>query len=377
MAGAGAAEEVLRARPRRVLLETMPWGGPEAPAGGALEAPGMQVPGATEVLMAAGALDAAERRDPGAGALAALPGVASSSGLPAERLAAAAGLALGARLVALDRPKETTLRRLLHLPSTRDLDRAYGARVRQSYRELLAALGGGPAAPPPGTGAQAWPEGEGAFEGADGDPYAAILMKERDRVMAAVIRAEIEANAREGERARGDDSQEGVFVLVGEDHLPGLEHMLGPEGEPETLDAVAEFLHDPLPSPNGELAGEAFAVKRGVLEGLLYQTSQSMLGVAAWALEPVAPEFEDVRGLVALIYGHHRMALASCPSELLAEVSGERPGSSFWQSLEAFRQARPVNGGGGYSDAVVDQIVASAVEDLPAVLQQCQPHAGS
>jgi len=332
-------------------------------AGAALAAPALEVPGAAEVLMAAGALEAAEKRDPGKGALAALPGVASSSGLHEERLAAAAALAVGARLVALDRPKATTLRRLLHLAPVRDLDRAFGARVRRSYRELLSALGaagGGeaPAAP----GGEAWPAGEGGgFEGPLGDPYDAVLMRERERVMAAVIRAE--EGAGEG----------GVCALVGEDHLPGLESLLSERDEAfnpfEPLATVADLLEDPPAPSDGELAGEAYAVKRGVLEGLLVQTSQSMVGVAEWALEPAAPEFEDVRGLVALIYGHHRMTLAACPPDLLAEVSGEREGTGFWQDLEAFRQARPVNGGGGYSDPVVDQIVAGAIEDLPSVVQ--------
>ena len=346
---------MLGGRPRALLLETAPWGGPEVRAGAALEAPALEVPGAAEVLMAASALEAAEKRDPGEGALAALPGVASSSGLHAERLAAAAALAVGARLVALDRPKATTLRRLLHLAPVSDLDRAFGARVRRSYRELLADLGAAGGGPPVGWGGEAWSAGEGSFEGPLGDPYEAVLMRERERVMAAVIRAE--EGAGEG----------GVCALVGEDHLPGLEGLLSERAEP--LAAVTDILEDPPAPPSGELAGEAYAVKRGVLEGLLIQTSQSMLGVAEWALEPAAPEFEDVRGLVALIYGHHRMTLATCPPGLLAEVSGERKGAAFWQELEAFRQARPLNGGGGYSDAVVDQIVASAIEDLPSVVQ--------
>ena len=211
-------------------------------------------------------------------------------------------------------------------------------------------------------GGEAWPAGEGGgFEGPLGDPYDAVLMRERERVMAAVIRAE--EGAGEG----------GVCALVGEDHLPGLESLLSERDEAfnpfEPLATVADLLEDPPAPSDGELAGEAYAVKRGVLEGLLVQTSQSMVGVAEWALEPAAPEFEDVRGLVALIYGHHRMTLAACPPDLLAEVSGEREGTGFWQDLEAFRQARPVNGGGGYSDPVVDQIVAGAIEDLPSVVQ--------
>jgi hypothetical protein len=54
-----------------------------------------------------------------------------------EQLAVIAGLAVGADLVYGDRPKETTFRRLLHMCSSVDLDRNFGFRSAQNYRESL------------------------------------------------------------------------------------------------------------------------------------------------------------------------------------------------------------------------------------------------
>jgi hypothetical protein len=54
-----------------------------------------------------------------------------------EQLAVIAGLAVGADVVYGDRPKETTYRRLLHMCSAVDLDRNFGFRSAQNYREAL------------------------------------------------------------------------------------------------------------------------------------------------------------------------------------------------------------------------------------------------
>ena len=87
----------------------------------------------------------------------------------AEQLAVIAALAINAQILYGDRPKPVTYQRLMHLCSTADLDRSFGARASQHMCDLLERSTG-----------QAQHRGADA---ADVEAVERVLMREREQVL--------------------------------------------------------------------------------------------------------------------------------------------------------------------------------------------------
>ena len=277
------------------------------------------------------------------------------SGLCSEQLAYVAAFAVGAALVFGDRPKAVTYRRMLLCPSLADLDTAFGLQVSQSvfcfcagqrlwgfYIKPRAEMGSADAPPHP-----APLQSASNYEAlAPGLPLSGgsslteeVLIRERDRVMAASLRAASLAAGAAG----------GCIVgVVGASHLPGLRQSWDAPGFLDGSAGAADAALTTVPAGAAtEETAEQAGVRRALLDGVIRLTCRGDVSEDVQReLGPVAEASAEAHAWAAELYGNSRMLLAALDRGQLAQVCGGWR-CDMWEVLAPLRAARPVNGGTG------------------------------
>ena len=234
---------------------------------------------------------------------------------PAEQVALVAALVRNAPLVFGDRPKEVTFRRLF-AESEAELDAAFGAQCASNFASLQA----GGEAPPP----------------AAPDAFERVVLRERDLVMFDSLRAE----------ARAAGAGRSVVGILGSAHLAEVCRLFRESGG--FSDDVDHLLTSP-PPPAG-----ARGVRRALLERLLcLRVPEEVVAEAEAALGAVPVEDQADFMATRELYGSPRMLLAMLSKEDLPSVAMGRGGTDLWALLQPLRDARPVNGGAGFSAAAL------------------------
>ena len=332
--GAEAAARVLEAKPKTVVVETA-FGRQMGSATGTAFSIAQLGPGGGGDPLCKSLVDAAKFLNHEPNPVRVLPQLEGN--FTCEQIAFAAALSVDARIVFGDRPKDVTMKRLVSADAT-ELDAAYGKRSCLNY---LALLGEDAARDLP---ASALPSGATVYD--------RVMLEERERVMLHTLAKEMEA------------TDGPVMSLVGLDHLDGMAAMweegAGAADVQDLLGAPQDYVG--AGAEDQAAAEENYCLKRSILEGLLAITcAPDVINYANQVLRNVADNHYDTYELVSIIYQTPRMLLATCPPELLAKVFQGRDKGDIFAELEPYRQARPLHGGNGFSDAVVDQIVGSAI----------------
>lgn len=248
-----------------------------------------------------------------------------------EQLAYIAAFAAGAALTFGDRPKEATFLRLAVLPSLRELDAAFAAQSALNYREQLT---GSPAT-------SDWSAAPGEREQA----VERIMVRERDHVLAHSLR--------DAALAAGPGAT--VVGVLGEAHLPGVRYLMqgGHWLSPEQLREVSSA---PSAAPGGGGDAGSAGVRRALVEAAVrLRCRPEVCAALDAALPPVPPDQLQQYLLTTELYGTCRMLLAGLSEAALAEVaSGWR--CDFHAVLDPVRAARPVNGGAGYDEELLQSL---------------------
>ena len=264
--------------------------------------------------------------------------------LPAEALVYAAAFAVDARLVFGDRPKEVTYRRLVSTPTLAELDETFARQSARNYRLLL----------PESHEHATLPEPD-----ASADAFERVCIEERDAVLAHTI---YEEATMEG-LPPGE-----VVAVVGSDHLAGVERlwkrMVTSGGADRASDAEIDALLD---AP--ETARDDIGVRLAIMQRLLgLRCTESLVQDAFAALDADmnALEGEDIIAFNATseIYGNARMLLACAADDAVFDaVVGGVGKSDFREALEMMQKVRPANGGKGWTEeAIVWLRTVSAVD---------------
>lgn len=229
-------------------------------------------------------------------------------GAAAEQAALVAALVRRVPVLFGDRPKDATVRRLL-AESAAELDAAFGAQLASNWGMPPAAAD----APP--------------------DAFARVVLSERDAVLYNSLRR---AAAAAGPGAA-------VVGLVGGAHLDALATLF--EAAPRFLDEVDHLLQAPPPPAEG------LGLRAALAEALLRTRCPEEVAAEAAAAAGSLPAAERAAYEAASeLYGSARMLLATLPRERLPEVVCARGGGELWELLRPLREARPSNGGAGWSE---------------------------
>lgn len=296
-----------------------------------------------------------------------------------EQLAYISALAAGTHLVFGDRPKDITYRRLYCLPTIAQLDQAYAAQVVSNYQDTLGK------APP-------------KYEPLAASRVQQILMEEREAVMCKIVSdccrgtlAQLGGNVRRGAPASWGPPPSDVplvVLVVGSAHLPGLDYMWRTKywkellGSPDLMTSELMSAPDvlkmgqPVPVATVDVdkvdtepvrdavkravaaAAEAGAadlgLRRGLVEALLrLQCTSEILADLDLVLPPVPEgESQQVKDMVAEIWGTMRMQLACLPPDMLQQVVAGN-NCDFSELLAPLRALRPLNKGPGYDQEIM------------------------
>jgi hypothetical protein len=178
-----------------------------------------------------------------------------------------------------------------------------------------------------------------------------VVLRERDLVLFDSLRAE----------ARAAGAGRSVVGIVGSAHLQEVCRLFRETGG--FSDDVDHLMTLP-PPPTGSRG-----VRRALLERLLcLRVPAEVVAEAETALGPIP--VEDHADFLATreLYGSPRMLLAMLSREELPSVAMGRGGTDLWALLQPLRDARPVNGGAGFSDAALALARAGReVHGLPSV----------
>jgi len=260
-----------------------------------------------------------------------------------EQLAYIAAFTTGAKLIFGDRPKDITYRRLHSLVTAAELDEAFGFQVAAHYRNLVGA-------PQPDLEALMVPVAE------------QIMMQEREAVMCKVVEGALGGCLPQGGVTSPCSS---VVLVVGAGHLPGIKYLWNGGRWREMVgspDLTTSAIMSTQPSRRGARVvghmedARATGLRRGLLLALMrmcvtaevMEDMDTVLGAVPDAQMPAVEAISE-------IYGSTRTMLACLPRDLLAQVcSGYK--CDMYEALEPLRALRPMNGGPGYSEEMVQYV---------------------
>lgn len=243
---------------------------------------------------------------------------------PAEQVALVAALAVAAPLVNGDRNREVTFRRLLNC-TAEELDAAFGSQAAGNYEDLVCRNGG------------SWPSDKAPTS----DAFDRIVLRERDAVLYHSLRSEA--------RAVGEGMN--VVGIVGSAHADAIA-ALHARATP-TLDDIAPLLTSPELDED-----QSYGCRRAIMERLLVlRSAPAMAAASQESLGDVGfahvAAYEDTNEM----YANCRMLLACLTEEQLRAVVSTRKGcQDMWDVLQVVRQARPTQGGKGYSAPALETL---------------------
>jgi hypothetical protein len=253
---------------------------------------------------------------------------------PAEQVALVAALARNAPLVFGDRPKEATFRRLASASAV-ELDAALGRQCVANFESLLPA--------PP-----IWHAQECDGRGGD-DVFERVVLRERDAVLADSLRAE----------ARLAGAGRAVVGVLGSAHLAEVGRLLAAAAG-GFADDVEHLLEEPAEDPPTE------GVRRALLERLLaLRMPEEVAAEAQTALGALPPGEMAAYSATMELYGSSRMLLATLSPQQLPTFACAAGGVDLWAALQPLRDARPSNGGCGFSEQAL--AVARAGYSVPGM----------
>lgn len=231
---------------------------------------------------------------------------------PAEQVALVAALCVNSVFVFGDRPKLSTVHRLLSCTAS-DLDAAFG---RQAANNFAVTCG---------------------FEerpGDVGDVFDRVVLSERDAVLHATLLAE----------ASAAEAGSTIVGLLGGAHFEAVSELFAQRADAAD---VAPLLVDPEPSsPVADLG-----VRRAIMERLLLlRAPEEAVAELLASLEELP--FNQVAPYEAALetYSSWRMLLACLTPSELANVASSAKGVDLFRSLQPVRDCRPSLGGRGWSD---------------------------
>ncbi len=140
--------------------------------------------------------------------------------------------------------------------------------------------------------------------------------------------------------------------VVGSAHLDAVCRLF--ESASGFMDEVDDLLAAPAAVEDASLG-----TRRAILERLLSlrcppEVAAEAVGTLGELSFAHAAAYEDTHE----VYGSARMLLACLPREQLPAICGARDGADMWALLQPLRDARPANGGAGWSDAALASLRA-------------------
>jgi len=261
--------------------------------------------------------------------------------LPPEVLVYAAAFVVRATIVYGDRPKRVTIKRLVSEPTLEALDGTFAKQSERNYRLLL------PSDHPLASEASA----------RTNDCFEEIIIDERDRVLAATIR----------ECVRKTQKGEKVVAVLGVDHVAGVARLYKDPKNSALEDEEAIAALTAMPTTLPASAGARLAMAQRLMA--LRCPPALMNDVERTLEEDVAslsPEERANFDLVSEVYGSARMLMACVEDQrvLDAVISGYKCDYSK-DVLEAVRRVRPINGGTGWSDEIINALRTNSVANFP------------
>ena len=254
--------------------------------------------------------------------------------LPPEVLVYAAAFAVGATVIYGDRPKAVTYKRLMATPTLEELDGTFAAQSERNYRLLLP---------------EDHPLAAKANERVD-DCFERIIIDERDRVMASTIKECAE---------KTDDGT--VVAVIGVDHIAGVSRIYRDNFAAAENDAkIAELNAAPEGAPDSMGVRVALAQR---LMGLRCPPAlvDDVMRTLSWDVQNLSAADANEFELVSEVYGSPRMLMACVEDKkLLDAVIGGFKCDYSEEVLAPVRAVRPINGGKGYSDEIVNALRTSS-----------------
>ena len=254
--------------------------------------------------------------------------------LPPEVLVYAAAFAVGATVIYGDRPKAVTYKRLMATPTLEELDGTFAAQSERNYRLLLP---------------EDHPLAAKANERVD-DCFERIIIDERDCVMASTIKECAE---------KTDDGT--VVAVIGVDHIAGVSRIYRDNFAAAENDAkIAELNAAPEGAPDSMGVRVALAQR---LMGLRCPPAlvDDVMRTLSWDVQNLSAADANEFELVSEVYGSPRMLMACVEDkELLDAVIGGFKCDYSEEVLAPVRAVRPINGGKGYSDEIVNALRTSS-----------------
>ena len=259
--------------------------------------------------------------------------------LPPEVLVYAAAFTVGATVVYGDRPKAVTYRRLMATPTLAELDGTFAAQSERNYRLLL------PADHPLAAKANE----------KSGDFFEKIVIEERDCVLASTIRECVD---------KSDDGGE-VVAVIGVDHVEGVTRIYKDTFASAENEARAEELCV-VPDASADAPGVRIALAQRLMglrcpPALVDDVERTLSSDVQNLNANDMIEFE----LASEVYGSSRMLMACVEDkEVLDAVVGGFNCDFSEDVLAPIRAVRPLNGGKGYSDDVINTLRTTSVVDF-------------
>ena len=259
--------------------------------------------------------------------------------LPPEVLVYAAAFTVGATVVYGDRPKAVTYRRLMATPTLAELDGTFAAQSERNYRLLL------PADHPLAAKANE----------KSGDFFEKIVIEERDCVLASTIRECVD---------KSDDGGE-VVAVIGVDHVEGVTRIYKDTFASAENEARAEELCV-IPDASADAPGVRIALAQRLMglrcpPALVDDVERTLSSDVQNLNANDMIEFE----LASEVYGSARMLMACVEDkEVLDAVVGGFNCDFSEDVLAPIRAVRPLNGGKGYSDDVINTLRTTSVVDF-------------
>jgi len=259
--------------------------------------------------------------------------------LPPEVLVYAAAFTVGATVVYGDRPKAVTYRRLMATPTLAELDGTFAAQSERNYRLLL------PADHPLAAKANE----------KSGDFFEKVVIEERDCVLASTIRECVD---------KADDGGE-VVAVIGVDHVEGVARIYKDAFAAAENEAKAQELCV-VPDASADAPGVRIALAQrlmglrcppALVDDVMRTLSSDVQNLSANDMI----EFE----LASEVYGSARMLMACVEDkEVLDAVVGGFNCDFSEDVLAPIRAVRPLNGGKGYSEDVINTLRTTSVVDF-------------